>query len=103
MGGPYFLYEIIWLLFFLAIFLDRVNTDTYPSRTAYWLNMLGVGGMHGFTAWAQFTFMRDLVLWEELLHYRSRVYNEDEITIVADDDTAIEVSDDILADEGLSF
>ena len=29
--------------------------------------------------------------------------NVDDITITTNDDTAIEVSDDILADEGLSF
>ena len=72
MLGPYGLYEIIWLLFFLAVFLDRVNTDTYPSRTAYWLNMLGVGGMLGFTSWVQFTYIHDINEWERLLHYRSR-------------------------------
>ena len=60
MAGPYFCYEIIFLLYNLAIILDNHSDSTKITKVAGWFNMLGVTGALTFTSYVQFTFFDDL-------------------------------------------
>ena len=51
MAGPYFCYAIVFLLFNLAIILDRFSDTSKITKVAGWFNMIGIAGVHGFTSY----------------------------------------------------
>ena len=51
MAGPYLIYPIVFLLFNLAIILDRFSETSKVTKLAGWFNMIGAAGVLGFTSY----------------------------------------------------